>query len=147
MPLTYVNQALKFRSGGGGGGHGAYDQRIKGIAKMLKKSWVVGGKWGVRGDMNKELKLLLKLQNKKLRAVRSRGWVGVRVIANIKLKLLSKCKKNEEKKRLVGGDRRIEVIVKMQEKKSKGEELARVDVNEELKIEVRIDVNEKLKLW
>ena len=47
----------------------------------------------------------------------------------------------------VGGSRRIEVIVKMQEKKSKGKELARVDVNEELKIEVRIDVNEELKLW
>ena len=28
-----------------------------------------------------------------------------------------------------------------------GEELTRVDVNEELKIEVRIDVNEELKLW
>ena len=28
-----------------------------------------------------------------------------------------------------------------------GEELARVDVNEELKIEVRIDVNEEMKLW
>ena len=45
------------------------------------------------------------------------------------------------------GGRRIKVIVKMQEKKLKGEELARVDVNEELKIEVRIDVNEELKLW
>ena len=45
------------------------------------------------------------------------------------------------------GGRRIEVIVKMQEKKSEGEELARVDVNEELKIDVRIDVNEELKLW
>ena len=41
------------------------------------------------------------------------------------------------------GGRRIEVIVKMQEKKSEGGELARVDV----KIEVRIDVNEELKLW
>ena len=42
MPPTDVNQALKFRSGGGGGGgggggHGAYNQRIKVIAKMLKK--------------------------------------------------------------------------------------------------------------
>ena len=45
-----------------------------------------------------------------------------------------------------GGGRRIEVIVKMQEKKSEGEELARVDVNKELKIEVRIDVNKELKL-
>ena len=48
----------------------------------------------------------------------------------------------------VGGGRRIEVIVKMQEKKkSEGEELAWVDVNKELKIEVRIDFNEELKLW
>ena len=44
------------------------------------------------------------------------------------------------------GEGRIEVIVKMQEKKSEGEELARVNVNEELKLEVRIDVNEELKL-
>ena len=42
MPATDVNQVLKFRSGGGGG-HGAYDQRIKVIAKMLKKSQVVEG--------------------------------------------------------------------------------------------------------
>ena len=35
----------------------------------------------------------------------------------------------------------------MQENRSEGEELARVDVNEELEIEVRIDVNEELKLW
>ena len=46
-----------------------------------------------------------------------------------------------------GVGRRIEVIVKMQEKKSEGKELARMDVTEELKIEVRIDVNEELKLW
>ena len=45
------------------------------------------------------------------------------------------------------GDRRIEITMKMQEKKSEGEELARMDVTEELKIEVRIDVNEELKLW
>ena len=45
------------------------------------------------------------------------------------------------------GGRRIEVIVKMQEKKSEGEELARVYVNEELKIEVKIDINKELKLW
>ena len=35
----------------------------------------------------------------------------------------------------------------MQQKKSEGEELARVDVKEELKIEVRTDVNEEFKLW
>ena len=44
MPPTDVNQALKFRSGGGMG-HGAYDQRIKVIANMLKKS----GDWGRDG--------------------------------------------------------------------------------------------------
>ena len=64
MPPTDVNQALKFRSGGDGG-HGAYDQRIKVIAKMLKISRVAGGGMGVR-DMNKELKLLLKLQKQKV---------------------------------------------------------------------------------
>ena len=47
----------------------------------------------------------------------------------------------------VGGGRRIEVIVKRQEKKSEDEELARVDANQELKIEVRIDANKELKLW
>ena len=35
----------------------------------------------------------------------------------------------------------------MQETKSEGGELARVDVNQELKIEVRIDNNKELKLW
>ena len=45
MPPTDVNQVLKFRSGGGWG-HGAYDQRIKVIAKMLKKvGWLREG-WG-----------------------------------------------------------------------------------------------------
>ena len=34
----------------------------------------------------------------------------------------------------------------MQEKKSEGAELARMDLTEELRIEVRIDVNEELKL-
>ena len=66
IPPTDVNQVLKFRSGRGGG-HGAYDQRIKIIAKMLKKSRVVEGGVGIRVDMNKELKLLLKLPKKKLR--------------------------------------------------------------------------------
>ena len=81
---------LKFRSGGGGG-HGAYNQRIKVIAKKLKKSRVVEGGVGVRVDMNKQLKLLLKFQIKKLRGGgggRSRGGLGVRVDANIELKLL-----------------------------------------------------------
>ena len=45
MPPTDVNQALKFRSGGGWG-HGGYDQRIKVIAKMLKKK---SGEWGRGG--------------------------------------------------------------------------------------------------
>ena len=35
----------------------------------------------------------------------------------------------------------------MQEKMLEGQELARMDVNEELKIEVRINVNEELKSW
>ena len=48
-----------------GWGRGAYDQRIKVIAKMLKK-WVVEGGVGVRVDMNKELKLLLNLQKKQV---------------------------------------------------------------------------------
>ena len=55
---------------------------------MLKKSRVGwGGGRGVRVVMNKELKLLLKLQ-KKVRGVQSRGGVGVRVDANDELKLL-----------------------------------------------------------
>ena len=38
--------------------------------------------------------------------------------------------------------------MKMQGKKLEGEELAKVDVNEELKIEVRITViSKELKLW
>ena len=62
------------RVGGGGGGHGAYNQRIKVIAKMLKKSRTGRG-GGVRVVMNKELKLLLKCK-KKLRGVPSpvQGW-------------------------------------------------------------------------
>ena len=55
-------------------------------------------------------------------------------------------KKEEEKKGLggvlfEGGGGRIEVFVKMQEIKSEGEELARVDGNE-----ISIDVNKELKL-
>ena len=60
-----------------------------------------------------------------------------------------KCQKKKKKKKekVLGGvlfERgvgRIEVIVKMQEKKLEGEELARVNVNE-----IRIDDNEELKL-
>ena len=52
---------------------------------MLKKVGWVGV--GVRVDMNKELKLLLKLQ-KKVEGVRSRGGAGARVDANDELKLL-----------------------------------------------------------
>ena len=92
--------------------------------------------------MNKELKLLLKLHKKKVEGgpVQSRG--GVRVDANDE-----DAKRRRRRKGLAGvlfeggGVGRIEVIVKMQEKKSEGEELARVDVNE-----IRIDVNEELKL-
>ena len=82
MPPADVNQAS-----GGCGGHGAYDQRIKVIANMLKKLGGLGSGGGVRVVMNKELKLLLKLQ-KKVRGVQSRGGVGVRVDANDELKLL-----------------------------------------------------------
>ena len=46
------------------------------------------GEGGVRVDMNKELKLFVKLQKKKVEGVRSRGGVGVRVDANDELKLL-----------------------------------------------------------
>ena len=139
-----------------GRGHGAYDQRIKVIAKMLKQKsvgWMMGG--GVRVDMSKELKLLLKLQNK-IEGCPVQGWGGGQSGCEQRIEVIVKMQKKEEKKVGVGyslGDRgkgwgrRIEVIVKMQEKKSEGEELARVDVNEELKIEVRIDVNEELKLW
>ena len=90
MPPTDVSQSLNFRVGGGWG-QGAYDQRIKAIAKMLKKS----GGWGrgVRVDMNKELKLLLKLQKKKFRGP-VQGWGGGQS----------------------GCERRIEVIVKMQKR-------------------------------
>ena len=51
----------------GGRGHGAYDQRIKVIAKMQKKvGWVgEGGGW-VGVDMNKEL-VIVKIAKKKLR--------------------------------------------------------------------------------
>ena len=55
---------------------------------MLKNSRVRGGRGErFRVDMYKEMKLLLKLQNK-LRWVRSRGGVGVRVDANDELKFL-----------------------------------------------------------
>ena len=56
-------------------------------SKLLRKCKKVG--WmgeGGQGDINKELKLMLKLQNKKLRGVRARG--GVRMDANDELKLL-----------------------------------------------------------
>ena len=126
-----------------GVGHGAYNQRIKVIAKMLKKKVGWAGEGVVRVVMNKELKLLLKLQKKVVGGpVQSRdgGQSGCE---------RRKCKKKEEEKKLWmgsslregGGGGRIEVIVKMQEKKSEGDELARVGVNE-----IRIYVNEELKL-
>ena len=97
-------------------------------------------------DMNKELKLLLKLQ-KKAEGGLVQGCGGGQSGCEHRIEVIVKMqKKKKKKKRLrwdplwgwVGdGCRRIEVIVKMQEKKSEGEELAWVDVNEELKIEVR----------
>ena len=43
---------------------------------------------GVSVDMNKELKLLLKLQKKKVEGGPVQGWGRVRVDANIELELL-----------------------------------------------------------
>ena len=70
------------------------------LRKCLKKSggWEGGG--GVRVDMNKELKLLLKLQKKLRGPVEVYGGVGLRVDANDELKLLSKCRKKRRKKGL-----------------------------------------------
>ena len=65
-------------------GHGAYDQRNKVIAKMLKKS---GG--GGQGGYEQRIEVIVKIAKKKL-GVRSRGGVGVRVDANDELKLLQK---------------------------------------------------------
>ena len=64
MPPTDMNQALKFRSGGGGG-QGAYDQRIKVIAKMLKKNRVGGG--GGQVGYEKRIEVIVKIAKKKLR--------------------------------------------------------------------------------
>ena len=60
MPPTDVKQALKFRSGGGVG-QGAYDQRIKVIAKMLKKSRVVGGGVCGQGRYEQRIEVIVKI--------------------------------------------------------------------------------------
>ena len=108
---------------------------------MLKKKVGWGG-GGVRVVMNKELKLLLKLQKK------VEGGPGQSMGGGQSGCERRKFKKRRRKKKGLGGvlfegggGGRIEVIVKMQEKKSEGDELARVGVNE-----IRIDVNEELKL-
>ena len=99
MPPTDVNQVLKFRSGRGWG-HAAYDQRIKVIAKMQKKKFGCWGRGGGQGGYEQRTEVIVKIA-KKNEGVPSRGGVGVRVDANIELKLLWKCKK--KKKRLGWG--------------------------------------------
>ena len=87
MPPTDVNQVLKFWLGGGGG-HGAYDQRIKVIAKMLKKKVGRLGRGGGQGEYEQRIDVIVKIAKKKVEGVRSRGGVGVSVDANIELNLL-----------------------------------------------------------
>ena len=96
MPPTDVNQALKFRSGGGGG-HGAYNQRIKVIAKMLKKCrlGVEGG--GCQGGYEQRIEVIVKIAKKSLGgSVQSRdgGQSGCE---------RRKCKKKKKKKRFGRG--------------------------------------------
>ena len=55
-----MNQALKFWSGGGGG-HSAYDQKIKVIAKMLKKKSRVGGGRGGQGGYEQRIEVIVKI--------------------------------------------------------------------------------------
>ena len=57
-----------------GWGYGAYDQRIKVIAKRLKNSWVVEVGVGVRVDMKKEMKLVFKLAKKLRGSGPGVGW-------------------------------------------------------------------------
>ena len=70
------------------------------------------------------------------------GWGGVQSRCEHRVEVIVKIQKRRKKKVGVGsslgmgGGRRIEVIVKMQEKKSEGEDLARVDVKEELKLKL-----------
>ena len=51
----------------GGGSHGAYAQKIKVIAKMLKKSWVGGGVGGGSGWYEQRIEVIVKIAKKKLR--------------------------------------------------------------------------------
>ena len=57
----------KFRSGGGWG-HGAYNQRNRVIAKMLKKSWVGrgggGGGGGCQGGFEQRIEVIVKIAKK-----------------------------------------------------------------------------------
>ena len=50
------------RGGGGGGGHGAYNQRIKVIAKMLKKLGGQGGGGG--GAYEQRIEAIVKIAKK-----------------------------------------------------------------------------------
>ena len=67
------------RGGGGSWGHGAYNQRIKVIAKMLKKSRV--GRRGCQGGYEQRIEVIVKIA-KKVEGVHSSPGVGVRVDAN-----------------------------------------------------------------
>ena len=64
MPPTDVNQAQKSFGQDGGGGHGAYNQRIKVIAKMLKKSRVGRG-GGCQGGYEQRIEVIVKIAQKK----------------------------------------------------------------------------------
>ena len=94
--------SIEVRSGGGGG-HGAYSQRISVIAKMLKKSRVGRG-GGCQGGYEQRIEVIVKIAQKKVEG--SNPGVGVRVDANDenakkkkKKKLVSKCKKKSQRVR------------------------------------------------
>ena len=72
-------------------------------------------------DMNKELKLLLKLQ-KKVEGDPVQGWGGGQSGCERQIEVIVKMQKKKEEKKgwsgvlFVGGGRRMKVLVKMQEK-------------------------------
>ena len=83
-----------------GWGQGAYDQRIKVIAKMLKKSRVGGGGEGGQGGYEQKIDVIVKIAKRRLRGGGGgpvKGWGGSQS----------------------GCERPIETIVKMQKKKKK----------------------------
>ena len=103
---------------GEGGGQIGYEQKIEVIVKIAKKyrGGPFQGWGGGQSGCERRFEVIVKMQKKEEKRVRVGSFLGL-------------------------GDRKIVGVVKMQEKKSEGEELARVDLNEELNIEVRIDVN------